>query len=163
MHKFLLRFHWSLGGLIDNIPELVQVMAWCRPGDKPLPAPMMVSLLTHIYVTRPQWVNRIHWRHWISMTHLRYTIDRTLYMTHWLCDKFASWLLFKRGTYVTLPCKANNTSHEPHYRDVTMSTIASQITGVSIVCSTVCSGAYQRKHRTSVPLAFCERVTGGFP
>ena len=42
---------------IYNIPALVQIMAWCRPGDKPLSEPMMVSLLTHICVTRPQWVN----------------------------------------------------------------------------------------------------------
>ena len=31
-------------------------MAWRRPRDKPLSEPMMVSLLTHICVTRPQWV-----------------------------------------------------------------------------------------------------------
>ena len=30
-------------------------MAWRWPGDKPLSDPMMVSLLTHICVTRPQW------------------------------------------------------------------------------------------------------------
>ena len=45
---------------INNIPALVQIMAWRRPGDKPLSKPMMVSLLTHICVTRPQWVNAIH-------------------------------------------------------------------------------------------------------
>ena len=42
---------------INNIPALVQIMAWRRPGDKPLSEPMMVSLLTYICVTRPQWVN----------------------------------------------------------------------------------------------------------
>ena len=42
---------------VNNIPALVQIMAWRRPGDKPLSEPMMVSLLTHICVTRPQWVN----------------------------------------------------------------------------------------------------------
>ena len=41
-------------GLIKNIPALVQIMAWCRPGDKPLSESMMVNLLTHICVTRPQ-------------------------------------------------------------------------------------------------------------
>ena len=41
-------------GPINNIPALVQIMAWCRPGDKPLSEPMMVSLPTHICVTRPQ-------------------------------------------------------------------------------------------------------------
>ena len=43
-------------GPINNIPALVKIMAWRRPGDKPLSEPMMVSLLTHICVTRPQWV-----------------------------------------------------------------------------------------------------------
>ena len=44
-------------GPINNIPTLFQVMAWRRPGDKPLSEPMMVRLPTHICVTRPQWVN----------------------------------------------------------------------------------------------------------
>ena len=35
---------------------MVQIMVWHRPGDKPLSKAMMVSLLTHICVTRPQWV-----------------------------------------------------------------------------------------------------------
>ena len=43
-------------GPINNIPTLVHIMAWCRPYDKPLSEPMMVILLTHICVTRPQWV-----------------------------------------------------------------------------------------------------------
>ena len=33
---------------INSIPALVQIMAWRRPGDKPLSEPMMVSLLTHM-------------------------------------------------------------------------------------------------------------------
>ena len=41
-------------GPIYKIPALVQIMAWRRPGDKPLSEPMMVRLLTHIFVTRPQ-------------------------------------------------------------------------------------------------------------
>ena len=41
-------------GPIDNNPALVQIMAWRRPGDKPLSEPMMVRLQTHICVTRPQ-------------------------------------------------------------------------------------------------------------
>ena len=43
-------------GLINNIPGLVEIMAWRRSGDKPLSEPMMSILLTHICVTRPQWV-----------------------------------------------------------------------------------------------------------
>ena len=44
-------------GLINNILALVLIMAWRRPGDKPLSEPMMVNLPTHICVIRPQWVN----------------------------------------------------------------------------------------------------------
>ena len=44
-------------GPINNIPSRVQVMTWRRQGDKPISGPMMVSLLTHICVAQPQWVN----------------------------------------------------------------------------------------------------------
>ena len=43
--------------LINKFPSLVQIMAWRRLGDKPLSEAMMVNLLTHICVTRLQWVN----------------------------------------------------------------------------------------------------------
>ena len=46
-------------GPINNIPALVQIMAWRLPGDKPLSEPMMVNLPTHICISRPQWVNKI--------------------------------------------------------------------------------------------------------
>ena len=42
----------------DNILALVQIMAWRRPGDKPLSEPVKVIVLTHICVIRPQRVNR---------------------------------------------------------------------------------------------------------
>ena len=45
-YEFWLRFHWNLfpRGPINNIPALVQIMAWHQPGDKPLSEQMMVSL-----------------------------------------------------------------------------------------------------------------------
>ena len=49
-HKFFPRVP------INNITAFVKIMAWCRPGDKPLSEPMIVSLLTHICSTRPEWV-----------------------------------------------------------------------------------------------------------
>ena len=52
--KISLKF--VLIGPINNIPALVKIMAWRRPGDKPLSESMMVNLLTHICVARPQWV-----------------------------------------------------------------------------------------------------------
>ena len=43
-------------GPINNSPALVQIMAWHRPGDKPLYEPMMANLLMHLSLTQPQWV-----------------------------------------------------------------------------------------------------------
>ena len=46
-----------------------------------------------------------------------------------------------------------------YYIDIIMSMIVSQITSVSIVCSTVCSGADQRKHQSSAStLAFVRGI-----
>ena len=63
-------------GPINNIPALVQLMAWRRSGDKPLSDPMMISLLTHICVTRPQWVI------------LRHTQPKICYVITHPCHKF---------------------------------------------------------------------------
>ena len=53
-------------GPINNIPALVQIMAGRRPGDKPLSETVLVSLLTHMCVTQPQWVkvkSMVNWPH----------------------------------------------------------------------------------------------------
>ena len=43
-------------GKINNIPALVQIMAWRQSGDESLSEPMMVRLPKHICIIRPQWV-----------------------------------------------------------------------------------------------------------
>ena len=48
--KFSLQFVPK--GPVDNIPSLIQIMSWRRPGNEPLSEPMIVILST-----RPQWVN----------------------------------------------------------------------------------------------------------
>ena len=59
IYEFRLRYHGSLLLVpINNIPTLVQIMAG-RPGDGLNSEPVMASLLTHICVTRPQWVKAI--------------------------------------------------------------------------------------------------------
>ena len=50
---------------------------------------------------------------------------------------------------------------DAHYSDVIMVTIASQITSVSIVCLTVSTGADQRKHQSSLSLAFVRGIHRG--
>ena len=56
----IFKFDWDFPGVcsfvrINHIPTLDQIMAWCLPGTKPLTEAMMVNLLMHVCVTRPQW------------------------------------------------------------------------------------------------------------
>ena len=53
---------------------------------------------------------------------------------------------------VDLGSGSNETA--PHYSDVIMSTMTSQITSVLIVYAAVCSGVDQRKHQSTASLAF---------
>ena len=75
-------------GQIYNIPALVQIMAWRRPGDKPSSETMMTSLPTHIYVTRPQWVKHFCDQSFESIQELKslWPISKLVLMTltHWL-------------------------------------------------------------------------------
>ena len=59
-------------GPINNVPTLVQIMAWWRQGDKPLSESVMAWLPSHICTIRLQWVNNsislnvvspLQWRH----------------------------------------------------------------------------------------------------
>ena len=45
-----------------------------------------------------------------------------------------------------------------HYSNVIIIVMASQVTGVSIVCLTICSGADQRKYQSSESLAFVRGI-----
>ena len=61
-----------------------------------------------------------------------------IYYKRMACDEFSmSWHKCMLSWYLL------------HYSDVKMRVIKSQITGISIVCSTICSGADQRKHQSS--------------
>ena len=78
---------------INNIPALVQIKALRRPGDKPLSEPMMVSWLTHICVTRPQWVNG-RWNTVMLLYHNTFKYSH-ISNDHW------SIYMFKRQTQST--------------------------------------------------------------
>ena len=61
MYEFRLKFHWSLFPMVQLriFQHWFPIMAWRRPGDKPLFGPMMVRLLTHICVAPPRWAKTI--------------------------------------------------------------------------------------------------------
>ena len=98
-------------GPINNIPTLVQVMAWRRPGDKPLSEPMMVRLPTHICVTRPQWVNYVRvcvWHLWLwllsSFTPMwKYEIILTVSNLNTRCKMF----FYQTIWHGQVPCSTN--------------------------------------------------------
>ena len=93
-----------------------------------------LSLFLRIRLTTSQ-----HWsRQWID-TKKRQAIT-------WTNDDPVFWHLYAPPGL--------NESKSSHCSDVMIRAMASQITGVSIVCSTVCSGADQRKHQSSASLAF---------
>ena len=61
---------------------------------------------------------------------------------------------FKQKVFFALDYITNVAKSLLHYSDVIMSTMSSQITSFTIVYSTVYSGADERKHQNTVPLAF---------
>ena len=63
-------------GPINNIPSLVQIMAWRLPGDKPLSEPMIFNLPTHICVTRLHWVRGILLQHTFHCNTISHTTNR---------------------------------------------------------------------------------------
>ena len=76
---------------MNNIPALVLIMAWRRPGAKPLSEPVLIRLPTHICVARSQWVNYcenniaqtailLNMKRWIRNTPQRHM----LWFTNWL-------------------------------------------------------------------------------
>ena len=67
----------------NNKPTLVQIMAWCRPGDKPLSEPMLVRLSLQLCITWPQWV-KVRNR-WISPRAPSQYKDRLIYVWRFPC------------------------------------------------------------------------------
>ena len=83
-------------------------------------------------------------------------------MRYWL---WSYWEVTITGSFVSF--SFNTSFSVDHYDDVIMSAIASQITSLTIVYSTVYSGADQNKYQSSASLAFVWGIhppgTGEFP
>ena len=93
-------------GPINDILVLVQIMAWRRPGDKPLSEPMMVRLPTHIYVTKPHQVISLSpggmWLYsWFSSYHVLqllvlHIFTRTCSISRWWSLRGITWACIAR-------------------------------------------------------------------
>ena len=79
-----------------------------------------------------------------------------------LSSHYVKMLFLLSGWYYALQNCPGDINHpvKMHYHssDVIMSAMGSQLTGISIVCSNVCSGADQRKLQSSVSLAFVRGI-----
>ena len=157
---------------------MVQIMVWCRPVAKPLSEPMMVRLLTHICTTWPQWVKNqqlflfCFFKGGIILGELDQ--HNVLLMTWLFPSPCHPWRRYWPGrikkTGPSLPLQrltiilAISQGLEivqnayKHYNDVIMGAIASQITRLTIVFSTVYLDTDQRKHQSSASLAFVRGI-----
>ena len=77
-----------------------------------------------------------------------------------VCTPTSITMIYSRIYFIRLKKKKKSTSTihntiiQSHYNDVIMGAMASQITSLTIVYSTVHSGADQRKHQSSASLTF---------
>ena len=98
--EFRLRFHWSLfpKGPIDNIPRLVQIMAWRRSGDKPLSEQVTESLLTYICITRPQWIK--------AHSHTQTKQNKLTILANFTAIQFYVFTRYMQSRPLLLTCKS---------------------------------------------------------
>ena len=90
---------------------------------------------------------------------------RYIFISKWLAHRF-QFALFCYGLLPSLSISYRFTwrvlgqlyNCPNHYSDVIMGTMASQITSLTIVYSTIYSGADQRKHQSSASLAFVRGI-----
>ena len=106
----------------------------------------------------------IQWRLCLHFSSPTNNISR--WCVHYQCQQCKVFVMW-RGTspaYISgliLGLQASERRHyKAHYNDVIMGAIASQITCLTIVYSTVYSGADQRKQQSSASLALCREFTG---
>ena len=107
-------------------------MAWHRVGDKPLSEAM--HFIVHLLNTSVPRLYRIY------------------NISHKTCTPFCLFCV----VVATISALATSV-HWLHYSDVTMSAIASQITRITSVYSTVCSGA-DKKNQSTLSLAFVRGI-----
>ena len=163
-------------GPLDYKPALFREMAWRLTGDKPLSEPMITQF------TRLRWANEdiflrnylhkrcpkdllttsVLWESFGGALNVKHTkLPLIMYTRFWLSVRtcIATTILRRRkpwqqkGSFHILPLAT-------HYDDVIMTTIASQITSLTVVYSVVYSGADQRNIKVSRHWPLCGEFTG---
>ena len=99
-----------------------------------------------------------HWFRWWIVTRSapRHYLDQCWISVASTHRNKIQWNLKKKNKKFQQGCLKN--SYMPHYSDVIVDTIVSQIASLTIVYSIVYSGADQRKHQSSASLAFVRGI-----
>ena len=109
---------------INNTPTLFLIMAWHRPGYKLLSDTTLVSLLTHICVTRLQWVKiqnmiiyKIHEKYEIKSGFLYFKL-----MWHWHVVNSSVWLPKRYVLYFIIftPSPPRGFAHDTNQRSISL-------------------------------------------
>ena len=121
-----------------------------RVSIKILPCQYLGSYCIDLYHENPYiWKDSLYW-------------DGPTFMFPWLQTAWWWWRWWWVegwvGVWWCFPLVGEGREATYHYSDIIISATASQITSILIVCSTVCSGADQRKHQSSASLAFVRRI-----
>ena len=87
----------------------------------------------------------------ITMSSHQYAILPMFLRFRVTCMDISRWHFWLRESHFGANCLM-------HYNDIIMGAMASQITVVSTICSTVCSSTDKRKHQSSASLAFVRGI-----
>ena len=83
-----------------------------------------------------------------------------LEFSFWTPPPICCWSLAYSVHTESTPCLIRPWYQALHYNDVINRAKVSQITGVSIICSTICLVGDQRKHQSSASLGFVRGIHG---
>ena len=101
-----------------------------------------------------------HWP-WLSIMRIEGLVGGVLPRVPEATGQNASWYCQTSNISNKFPTLKCFSSRPTHYNDVIMGMIASQITSLMIVYSTVYSDADHRKHQSSISLAFVRKIHRG--
>ena len=114
--SIIMSLNFAPKGPFNNIPSSVPIMAWHQPGEKPLSEPIMVSLLTHICVIRPQsfyiiaTLSNYYWVVRRFSYRLNHPSNRKWYFTLNLCTRLYMHPTEEWSTKTCVPNQGKNTA-----------------------------------------------------
>ena len=102
--------------------------------------------------------HNLHWLLPLFTKTLQQSPSVSLLIASYVYCDFLYSSFYVYGDFIKLVHKPSCSCTHLHYHDVIMTTVASQITSLTVVYSTVYLGADKRKHQSSASLAFVRGI-----